>query len=129
FSCSMCLARENWPEKKRGALVAGRAPVSTAIPDSVEVLGELQIPLARRARLTFERRLAEGRKVELVQVVLLGGEVGRTQRDAPPVTGARPLQGRVEDLVALRPGLRLGGVDLSGRHIGADARADLRLSV
>src|SRR4051812_32071652 len=84
--------------KKRGALVAGRACFSTGnIPLSVEVLGELHVPLARRTGLSFERRLAEGGQVELVQVVLVVRQVRRTERDAPAVLRARPLEARVED--------------------------------
>src|SRR5262245_7459053 len=109
FSCSIVFQSRMKGRKERGALVAGRASFSIDASISVEVLRELHVPLARSTRLAFQRRLTEGGQVELVQVVLLVRQVRGTHRNAPVVLGAGPLQSRVEQLVILRAGLRLGG--------------------
>src|SRR6185295_19906442 len=116
---------------ERGAAVAGRASFlsSRSSATSIEIARELHVPLARRTRLAFHRRLTEGAEVELVEVVLLVGEVGRTDGDLPGVLRARPLDARVQQVVGLRAGLRNGGIDQGDRDIGADAGADLALTV
>src|SRR5688572_28502469 len=99
FSVSMCLPSV---ANERGALVAGRASLLPATRASVEVALELDVPLARRARLTFQARLTESGQVELVEEVLLVGQVGVTERHAPGVFRAGPLDARVQQLVTLR---------------------------
>ena len=61
-----CLHVLSHPKRKRRARCRARL-LFLHDCDSVEVAGELHVPLLRRTRLTFERRLAESRQVELVE--------------------------------------------------------------
>src|SRR5688500_1045908 len=124
FPC-VCLASE----MKEARSSPGAPPFLPAQRASVEVALELDVPLARRTRLTFQARLTESGQVELVEEVLLVGQVGGTERHAPGVFRAGPLDARIQQLVTLRALVRFARVDQGHRHIGAVLRADLGLAV
>src|SRR5262249_21840025 len=130
------LSRRSW--SKKGAPVAGRAsssagfgrararPIRSAL---LEVAGELHVPVARHARLTFQGRLAKARQVELVGEVLLVGRVVQTHGRVPGVLRAVPFEAHVQQLVTLGAEVLLGDVVGGAGQVGLQPRADLALAV
>src|SRR5689334_7974149 len=90
-------------QEKRRARCRARLQVHT-MRVLVEVALELDVPLARRTRLAFQGQLTEGRQVELVEVVLVVGQVGRAQGHPPVVLGAGQLDACVQKFVRRRTG-------------------------